>query len=405
MPHLVVPQVACDEPRQPEPAHDVVLVASRVLLERVQRTPQRRHAGDVALREPRRQTVEEEVGRSWRLSSRRSTPSGRGHLSRADAAIEAAGEDRGSERFQVRLARRSTVEWLELLGCIEQQRRSVAAAPEREHDLGAQASEPGALEVVQRAPLRVRQKLLRGLRRSGLELRLSRGERAATTTGRIRGQLCRSLEERGRGGDAAASLRAPGRALQFVGDGLVETRSRVRAMPCAPIGIDFGIGRLGQSAMHLPGGRVRAPPGRPPSAPGGDGTAPGHRGRSTLRPAQVLRRRSRARARRPRATARSRRLPARPPRSAAVVGSRPEATRACRRKLCSIRFASGVTSGSPNPPASSAGRQTPRQLEQGERVSVATRRSTRSRTCSSRRPGHAESSSARASLVPEPSRA
>ena len=251
MPHLVVPQVACDEPWQPEPTHEVVLIASSVLPERVQRTPQRRNAGHVALREPRRKTVEEEVGRSWRLSSRRGAPSGRGHLTRADAAIEAAGEDRGSERFQVRLARQSGVEWLELLGCIEKQGRSVAAAPEREHDLGAQASEPRALKLVQRAPLRSRQELLRGLRRTGLELRLRCGERPATASGRIRGQLGCSLEERGRCGDAAARLRAPGRALQLVGQGLVETRSRVRAMPRAPIGIGLGIGRLGEREVHL----------------------------------------------------------------------------------------------------------------------------------------------------------
>src|SRR5436309_1932723 len=128
--------------------------------------------GDVALRVPRRETVEEKVDRSWRLSFRRGTPSSRGHLTRADAAIEAAGEDRGSERFQVRLARRSTVKWLEPFGCIEQQRRSVAAAREREHDLGAQASKAGALKVVEWAHLRNRQKLVRGRRRARVELGL-----------------------------------------------------------------------------------------------------------------------------------------------------------------------------------------------------------------------------------------
>ncbi len=178
-------------------------------------------------------------------------PSGRGYLARPDAAIEAAGEDRGSERLEVRLARRSTVKWLELLGCIEQQWRSVAAASEREHDLGAEASEPGALELVERARSAAARSSCAASGAPRLELRLRRGKRAPTTLGRIRGQLCRSREERGRRGDAAASLRAPGRALQLVGDGLVETRSRVRAMPCAPIGLGFGIGRLGQSAVHL----------------------------------------------------------------------------------------------------------------------------------------------------------
>ena len=35
MPQLVVPQVACDEPWQPEPTHHVVVIASSVLLKRV----------------------------------------------------------------------------------------------------------------------------------------------------------------------------------------------------------------------------------------------------------------------------------------------------------------------------------------------------------------------------------
>ena len=293
-----------------------------------ERTPQRRNAGHVALREPRRQTVEEEVGRSWRLSSRRGAPSGRGHLTRADAAIEAAGEDRGSERFQVRLARQSGVEWLELLGCIEKQGRSVAAAPEREHDLGAQASELRALKLVQRAPLRSRQELLRGLRRAGLELRLRCGERPATASGRIRGQLCCSLEERGRCGDAAARLRAPGRALQLVRQGLVETRSRVRAMPRAPIGIGLGIGRLGQREVHLTAVRNGC---RLVDRRAHQRVTEPHEGAEVDQPGGLgglLRRPLRARARRPRATARSCRPPARPRPSAAVAGCRPEATRA-----------------------------------------------------------------------------
>ena len=111
--------------------------------------------------------------------------------------------------------------------------------------------EPGALELVQRARLRDRQQLLRGLRRPRLELGLRGGQRPPAATGRDRGQLCRSLEEGGRRGDAAAVARAAGRALQLVGHGLVETRRGVRAMPCAPIGIELRVGRLGQRAMDV----------------------------------------------------------------------------------------------------------------------------------------------------------
>ena len=42
----------------------------------------------------------------------------------------------------------------------------------------------------------------------------------------------------------------------------------------------------------------------------------------------------------------------------------------CRRKLCSIWLASGRASGRPKPPASSAARQSPGQLKQGQRVAA-----------------------------------
>ena len=282
-------------------------------------------------------------------------PSGGGHLARADAAVEAAGEDRGSERLQVRLARRSAVERLEPLGRIEQQRRSVAAAAEREHDLGAQASEPGALEVVQRAHLRHRQKLVRGLQRPRLELGLGRGQRPPTTTGRVRRQLGRSLEERGGGGDAAASPRAPGRALQLVGDGLVETRCRVRAMPGAPIGIDVGIGRLGQRPMHL----LAVEHGRRLVDRRAHQRVAEPHMCTELDQSRRLRRRRRVGSEpepaRPPATAAPRLPPARLLPSAAAVESRPEATRAVA--------GSSARSGSPAAPRREARTRPPARPE------------------------------------------
>ena len=96
------------------------------------------------------------------------------------------------------------------------------------------------------------------------------------------------------------------------------------------------------------------------------------------------------------------RLPqARLPPSAAVSRVSSGSDSSCRRKLCSIRFASGATLGSSNPPASSAGvrpRGSSRSASGFPRASAMTR----SRTCSSRRPGHAESSSARASMSLSP---
>ena len=80
-------------------------------------------------------------------------PGGCGDVARSGAVVEAAGEDRGGECFRVHLARRGDVEWLEPFGCVEQQRRTVGASPEREHEFGAEAGELCALEVAQRARL------------------------------------------------------------------------------------------------------------------------------------------------------------------------------------------------------------------------------------------------------------
>ena len=93
VPQLVVPQVLGQAARQPEPAH-VACRQSLLAAERAERLPQRRHAGRVALGEPRRQAVEEQVDRARRLRRRRRSPSGLGGLADARLAAEAAGVHR-----------------------------------------------------------------------------------------------------------------------------------------------------------------------------------------------------------------------------------------------------------------------------------------------------------------------
>jgi hypothetical protein len=107
------------------------------------------------------------------------------------------------------------------------------------------------LQLVEGTSLCVCKELLRHLRRSGIELRPCRGEHTATTASRVRGQLCGPSEERSRCGDAAARLRAPGRTLQVLRDGLVETGDCARPMPCASIRVGLGIGCVGQRAVDL----------------------------------------------------------------------------------------------------------------------------------------------------------
>ena len=87
--------------------------------------------------------------------------------------------------------------------------------------MAAQQVDPGALELVERPGLRRGQEPERRVERAGLEARLRRRQRALRTPRRVDGQRDGALEERGRGGDAAASLRPAGRALELGGDLLV----------------------------------------------------------------------------------------------------------------------------------------------------------------------------------------
>ena len=76
--------------------------------------------------------------------------------------------------------------------------------------MGPQEIHPGVLELIQRAGLRRDQEPERRLERAGLEARLRCGQRPLRTPRRVYGQRDRALQERGRGGDAAARLRAAG---------------------------------------------------------------------------------------------------------------------------------------------------------------------------------------------------
>ena len=139
-----------------------------------------RHPRRVPLGEPRRHAIQEQIDRAPRLRARRRSTGSLGHLPHSASAAEPAGEDRRSERFEVRLAREPGIESLEPFGRIEQQRRRVAPAPPGKHDLGAQPGQSRALQLVQRADLRGREELVRRVGGAGLELGLRGGERAGS---------------------------------------------------------------------------------------------------------------------------------------------------------------------------------------------------------------------------------
>jgi hypothetical protein len=117
----------------------------RSIRPRDERVSERRHTGRVAVGESRRQAVEEQVDRAWRLRCRRRSLSGLGSLAHAGAIAEPTREHRRRHRLEMRLASHRGVERLQAPGRIEQQGRSVAAAGAGERDLRAQALQPRAL--------------------------------------------------------------------------------------------------------------------------------------------------------------------------------------------------------------------------------------------------------------------
>jgi hypothetical protein len=90
-----------------------------------------------------------------------------------------------------------------------------------------------------------------GVERTGVALRPGRREQPLGTATGFGRQHRRTLEERGRRGQAPARLRAIGRALELLGDVLVGPGRGVSSVPGPAVGIDLRIGDLRQGAVHL----------------------------------------------------------------------------------------------------------------------------------------------------------
>ena len=106
---------------------------------------------------------------------------------------EAAREDGGRQRLQVRLTRQVGVERRQTSGRLQQQRRSVVTAPFGEPHLCPQTLQPRTLQLVERADRRGRQQRGCGLRGGRLQLGLGGRERSPRSPGRIGSQRRRPL--------------------------------------------------------------------------------------------------------------------------------------------------------------------------------------------------------------------
>ena len=207
----------------------------------------------------------QQIGRARRPRWRRGHPRRLGDLAHPAAKSQAAGEYRGGQRVQVRLAGQLRVERLELAGRLQQQRGRVTAAAGGERDLAAQQVRPSPPEFIRRPSLRGDQQGQGRIERASLVRGLRRGQRPLRPARRVQGQRGRALQEGGRRGQPAARLGPARRALQLRSDVLIGPRRRLRAVPGPAIGIGLRIGRVGQCLVRGPPfGRRRAPVHRRP---------------------------------------------------------------------------------------------------------------------------------------------
>ena len=367
---VVVPHEVRRPRRQPPPAEHLLHgdVGAR---ERGDRAPQHRRGGGAPVGEDQRQAVQQQVARKRSASGSGAVAAARETSSRlppAPASRPANSAAPHASRYVSRARRTSSGS--SFLRGLQQQQRSVAAAVLGERDLGPEQLDARAPELVQRPGLRGRQEPVRHVERPGPEARLRGGERSLGPPRGIAGQRDRALQERGRGGQAAARLRPAGRALELRGDLLVGPGRRGRQMPRTAVRVDVPVGRLRQRRDGRPGAPPPPPTGRRRSAPADGGTSRARRSPAARPLARRPRSPARCRAARPRARAAADRRPAPPPRAAADAARHRGAAWSRRTKLSSIRPESACALSSPKPPASCAARQAPRQLEQRQRVAA-----------------------------------
>jgi hypothetical protein len=248
VPRSIIGQRPGDAARQPEPAQ-LVLLRQPVVAERPERDLQRRRPRGEALAGEEREPVEQQV-----TGTRRGLPAGGqnggGDLARIASTDQAVGGERRRERLEIGLAREPRIQRLEPPGGLEQQRRSVAAARSRKRDLRVQQLGARLLELVQGPPVGDRQQPQRGVVRPGLMLALCGDQRALSPAPGIGRQFDGALAKCRLRRQATAGPCSSRRALQLGGDVFVEPDRRVRKMPGAAIGVDIGIGGLGQRPVN-----------------------------------------------------------------------------------------------------------------------------------------------------------
>jgi hypothetical protein len=191
------------------------------------------------------QPGQEGVRRPWAVRTRRPfSRCARDVCRRGAGSRQAAGGQRGADRVQISRAGLCAIKTAQLSCGVKEQLRRVAVSVHGEREPGAHEASARLPVIVQSVGLRQIEQLGRGPGFARLQHDRSGGEAPFCPPRRIRCHAGGALEERGRGGEAAARLRPACRALQFGGDVLVQFGQRRGPVPCAAIRISAWIGSL-----------------------------------------------------------------------------------------------------------------------------------------------------------------
>ena len=139
----------------------------------------------VAAREPDRQPVQEQIGRSRGLGRLRGVARGPGNLEGGGATGKAAREHGGGERFEIGVAGECRVEAFELRGGLEQERGGFVAPVDGERDLGLEQVGAGVLEIGERPGSRRAEQRASGVGGAGRQLCLGRRQAAGAALVRV----------------------------------------------------------------------------------------------------------------------------------------------------------------------------------------------------------------------------
>ena len=247
VPGVVGEQLRRDASGEPGPADTHVLPLA-LLAKRGECPFQRGRAGGVAVGEPNRQPVDEQVhgarliryaavpreprvrppASRGRACRRRLRPGGRPGTRRAKGkrqAVRAAWPRRGAAAARLGVRLRSTI------------------SPCRSFSLARSSGSSGPAAGPREQP----QRFLGG---AGQVLAGGGFQRAVGPAGRVGRERRRSLEERSGRRESASRAGALGGLLQLEGDVLVGLRDRVRAMPGAAIRVELGVGGCRQRPMR-----------------------------------------------------------------------------------------------------------------------------------------------------------